>query len=61
MTSAEFEREARFSAALAAAKSLLSRGVITVQEFEKIREMFVRKYRPLIGSLSPNSLDLSGE
>lgn len=61
MTPAQFEQETRFNAALAVAKSLLSQGLIDAQEFEKIREMFVQKYRPPIGSLWPNSLDLSRE
>lgn len=50
-TPEQFERERRFSTALAAAKSLLSKGLITAQEYEKIRRMFVQKYRPIIGGL----------
>lgn len=59
MTPVQFEQETRFNAALAVAKSLLSQGLIDAQEYEKIREMFVQKYRPLIGGIWPNSLDLS--
>ncbi|MDL2205604.1 hypothetical protein LJC33_01685 [Eubacteriales bacterium OttesenSCG-928-N13] len=51
MTSEQFERERRFSAALAMAKSLLARGDITRKEYQAIRKMFVQKYRPLVGKL----------
>lgn len=51
MTSGQFEREKRFSSALALAKSLLAKGLITEKEYQDIREMFVQKYRPILGKL----------
>lgn len=47
----QFERELQFSAAVAMAKSMLERGLITDQEYAEIRQMFVQKYRPIIGGL----------
>lgn len=46
-----FAREKRFSAAVALAKSLLAKGLITTKEYKEIRQMFIKKYRPSIGGL----------
>ena len=43
--------ERRFHAALALAKAMLSKGLITAQEYKKIKEMFVQKYGPVLGEL----------
>lgn len=51
MTAEQFDREKRFSAALAMAKSLLAKGHITRKEYQAVRKMFVQKYRPLLGEL----------
>lgn len=47
----QVDNERRFNAAAALAKDMLSRGLITAQEYEKIIKMFVQKYRPLLGGL----------
>ena len=57
MTKEQFQRETQFNSSLAVAKSMLQRDLISGEEYAKIREMFVQKYRPSIGCLSPYSLD----
>ena len=51
MTAEQFERERKYSAAIALAKTMLGKALITHQEYGEIRQMFVQKYRPIIGGL----------
>ena len=49
MTKEQFDREKHYGAAMAVARSMLSKGIITQDEYIKIDAMFTEKYRPLIG------------
>ena len=51
MTKEQFNREKRYGAAISVAKNMLSKGLITEEEYHKIDTIFVGKYRPVFGSL----------
>ena len=51
MTKDQFQRESNYGAAMAIARSMLTKGLITEKDFKKIDTMFRKKYRPIIGSL----------
>lgn len=51
MSEEQFKRERNYRIALSIAKSMLSRKLITDQEYSKIDKMLVAKYNPIIGSL----------
>jgi len=51
MTKEQFDRETRFGAAMAAARAMLSKGILTDKDYRKIDTILRRKYRPVIGSL----------
>lgn len=51
MNAEQFKHEKQFNAAMALANEMLAKGLLTVEEHGKIREMFVQKYRPLLGGL----------
>ena len=52
MSNAQFERESRYGAALAVARSMLKKGIIGDKDFLKIETMFKQKYNPVIGGYS---------
>jgi len=52
MTKSQFNREISYGAAMAIARSLLTKRLITDKDYRKIDTMFKKKYRPIIGSLS---------
>jgi hypothetical protein len=47
----QFRREKDCGAALAIAKALLKRCLITAGEYQKVKAALVKKYRPIAGSL----------
>ena len=49
MTAKQFDREKNYGAAMAIARAMLAKGIITEDEYNKIDAMFTEKYRPLIG------------
>ena len=49
MTKEQFNRETNYGAALALARTMLTKGIITDRDFRKIDKMFKQKYRPIIG------------
>ena len=51
MTKDQLERETNYGAAMAIARSMLTKGLITEKDFRKIDTMFRKKYRPIIGGL----------
>lgn len=51
MTSAQFEREKNYRAAICIAKNMLSEDLINRKEFNKIKSILIAKYNPAIGSL----------
>ena len=55
MTKEQFEREARYGAAMALAHEMLKKGIISEREYRKIDIIFQRKYRPVIGALQADN------
>ena len=55
MTKEQFDREKHYGAVMAMARAMLSKGIITEDEYTKIDAMFRKKYRPLIGSNIPQN------
>ena len=53
MTKEQFDREKRYGAAMALARAMLNKGIITEEEYRRIDTMFTEKYRPLIGCPKP--------
>lgn len=53
MSPEQFEREARYRAAMLVASGMLRAGLITPREFRQIDTMCAAKYLPVIGSLLP--------
>ncbi|MCL1882410.1 MAG: hypothetical protein FWF81_01475 [Defluviitaleaceae bacterium] len=51
MTNGQFERETNYGAAMAIARSMLTKGLINDRDYRKIDTMFRKKYKPLIGGL----------
>ena len=49
MTQEQFDREKHYGAAMAVARAMLSKGIITQEEYSRIDTMFTEKYRPIIG------------
>ena len=48
----QFDREKHYGAAMAVARAMFSKGIITEEEYNKIDTMFTEKYQPLIGCLN---------
>ena len=53
MSKEQFGREARYGAAMAAARAMLKSGILTERDYREIDTMMRRKYRPLIGGAQP--------
>lgn len=51
MNDAEFEREMNYQIIMFCARRFARKGLITADEYNKIDEVFLDKYRPIIGSL----------
>ena len=51
MTKEQFKRETGYGAAMALARVMLSKGIITDRDYRKIDTMLKAKYRSIIGSL----------
>lgn len=49
MTAEQFEREKKYQAAVAVARSMLKKGVIDEQDFLRIEEKMREKFRPVLG------------
>ena len=47
----QFDRETNYGVAMAAARAMLSSGIIDRRNYKKIDTMLRRKYRPIIGTL----------
>ena len=47
----QFDREKDYHAAISIAKALLSKGLVTEREYDKIDTILIGKYRPIIGGL----------
>ena len=51
MTKEQFEREKDYRISKAVAKSILSQNIINKEDFRKINNLLIDKYKPMIGSL----------
>ena len=55
VTKEQFDREKNYGAAMAVARMLLSKRLISEREYCKIDTIMRRKYKPIIGVLSAKS------
>jgi len=64
MNGEQFERERLYQTTVSLARSMLKKGLLTVDEFTVFDTKMRDKYKPLLGRLSPSetpkSLDKSG-
>ncbi|MCX7749148.1 MAG: hypothetical protein N2645_19985 [Clostridia bacterium] len=51
MTKEQFEREKNYRVSIAIAKSMLAKRIITEQEFKRIDNMLIIRYKPVFGGL----------
>lgn len=51
MTGEQFEREKKYQAAVAVARSMLRQGVIDEQDFLRIEEKMREKFRTVLGGM----------
>lgn len=51
MTHDQFQREKNYRMSISIAKSMLSNGVITEQDYRKIDRLLIIRYKPVIGAL----------
>ncbi len=51
MTQQQFQREKNYRVAIAIAEVMLSRKLITDQEYSKIDTMLITRYKPVFGGL----------
>ncbi|HWR29533.1 MAG TPA: SHOCT domain-containing protein [Negativicutes bacterium] len=56
MTKEQFERELRYQTVLAVARTMLTRGLITREEYDACDRKMVEKYNPLFGGLMCQSI-----
>jgi len=55
MTKEQFNRESDYNAVMSIARAMLKQGCITDKEYRRIDTIFLRKYRPIIGTLRAKS------
>ena len=51
MNNEQFERERLYQATIAVARTMLSRGIFTQEEYCYFDTILLKKYRPILGSL----------
>ncbi len=51
MGSEQFQNEKLYQGSLSIAKSLLKNGLISHEEYTKVEEYLLKKYRPIFGAL----------
>jgi hypothetical protein len=51
MTKEQFDREKNYGAAMAAARMMLTKGIISQKDYCKIETVFRKKYSPIIGEI----------
>lgn len=51
MTQQQFQREKNYRVSIAIAKVMLSRKLITTQEYSKIDTMLITRFKPVFGGL----------
>ena len=55
MTKEQFDREKKYQAALAVARAMLKKGIITEDDYAKTERVLRIKFCPFIGSFQPES------
>ena len=51
MTKEQFQREKMYQATMGMVRRMLSEGLISLEEYAKVEQIFLEKYKPLIGSI----------
>ena len=54
VTKEQFDREKNYGAAVAVARAMLNKGIITQEEYSRIEAVFAQKYQPVIGCKMPD-------
>ena len=54
MTKEQLKRECEFSGAMVIADRLLTEGMISQDEYKKIRKLFLQKYAPVVAGSAEN-------
>ena len=51
MTKEQFQREKMYQATMGMVRRMLSEGLISQAEYRQMEQIFIEKYKPLIGSI----------
>ena len=51
MTQEQFDREAKYRAAISIAKKMLVNGIISDADFAKIKVLFITKFKPVFADI----------
>ena len=51
MTKEQFQREKMYQATMGMVRRMLSEGLISPEEYERVEQIFLKKYKPLIGAV----------
>ena len=51
MTKEAFQREKMYQATMGMVRRMLSEGLISQEEYARVEQVFLEKYKPLIGSI----------
>ena len=51
MTKEEFHNEKMYQATMAMVRRMQSEGLISPEEYERVEQIFLKKYKPLIGTI----------
>lgn len=51
MTKEEFHNEKMYQATMAMVRRMHSEGLISSEEYERVEQIFLKKYKPLIGTV----------
>ena len=51
MTKEQFQREKMYQATMGMVRRMRSTGIISSEEYAKVEQIFLEKYKPLIGSI----------
>ena len=51
MTKEEFRNEKLYQATMHMVRNMLEEGIITEEEYHRVEEIFIKKYRPVLGKI----------
>ena len=51
MTKEEFRNEKLYQATMHMVRNMLEEGIITAEEYHRVEEIFIKKYRPVLGKI----------